>query len=210
MIMKYSNASLRKASLLMGCVVVAGFAVAGCTSNVSGKKLPELTFENVQPLYISAGRVQIANNYHPAVDDKDVSSRLPTRPDVAVQRWAERRLKTANGVGVMNFTIDSARVYEEHFGPANTVEKWTGQGSHTKYDAELKLSFSKQSDSRMNETRHGMTVTRSITVPDAWPIAKREEELQKFVETLVGDVDMTVTGTLHREGLMATPPFVTY
>lgn len=197
-------------TLLLGCAVIAGLGLAGCTSNVSGKKLPELTFENVQPLFISAGRVEIVNNYHPALDEKDVSTRFPTRPDLAVQRWAERRLKTANGVGVMNFTIDSARVYSEHIGPANTIEKWTGQGAHTKYDAEVKMSFAKQSDSRMNETRHSMTVTRSVTIPDAWPIAKREEELQKFVETLVGDVDMTVTGTLHKEGLMAAPPYVTY
>lgn len=201
--MKYGN-------LLLGCIVIAGLGLAGCSSNISGAKLPELTFENVQPLFISAARVEIINNYHPALDDKDVSPSLPTRPDVAIQRWAERRLKTANGVGVMNFTIDSARVYAHHVGPANTIEKWTGQGAHTQYDAEIRLSFAKMSDSRMNETRHSMSVTRTVTIPDAWPIAKREEELQKFVEILVGDVDMTVTGTLHREGLMASPPYVTY
>lgn len=199
-----------KNSVSMGCAALAVMGMTACTPNVSGKKLEPLAFENVQPLYISAGNVQVVNNYNPYEDDRDVSSRLPTRPDAAVETWAKRRLRAANGVGTMNFTIDGAYVHEEHIGPGNTLERWTGQGAHTRYDAEVRLSFAKQSDARTGETRHNMTVTRSITLPDAWPIARREAELQGFIESLVGDVDMTVTGTLHREGLMATPPFVTY
>ncbi|MBU0799896.1 MAG: hypothetical protein KKA05_02735, partial [Alphaproteobacteria bacterium] len=122
--MKYDNMKSRTllAALMVGCVLTLG----ACTSQtVSGKPLTELSFDHVQPLFISASRVDVTNNYAPGADDKDVSSRLPTPPDMAVRRWAEKRLQAANGVGIMHFSIDSATVHQQNFGPETTLERWT-------------------------------------------------------------------------------------
>lgn len=204
--MKYQNMRFRVLSC--AAVVAALCAVPGCsTQTVSGKPLSELTFDTVQPLYVSAAHVNIVNNYNPSADPQDVSSRLPTPPDIAVRRWAERRLQPAGGFGVLNFAIDSVTVREAHNAPQTTMQRWSGQGASTRYDVALRLSMAKESDARMGNSRHAMTVTRTVTIPDNWSIAQREHELQTFVETLVAEVDKAVTATLQNENLLAPAPF---
>ena len=197
--MKYENKLLSSAAVM---VVTALLLLPGCsTQTVSGKPLAELTFSNVQPLYVSAQDVDVINNYNPSADTLDVSSRLPTPPDIAVRRWAERRLQPHSGTGTLKFVIDSATVHQVDSGAKTTMERWTGQGAHIRYDAAVKISLHKETDARIGRAEHSMTVTRSVTIPAAWSIAKREAELQTFMEMLVADIDKTVTATLQNESL---------
>jgi hypothetical protein len=178
-------------------------AAPGCTTQtVSGKPLAELTYDNIQPLYVSAANIDVVDNYNPSADPQDVSSRFPTPPDIAVRRWAERRLQPGVGTGTLRFVIDSVTAHKSAKGPENTLERWTGQGATTTYNVVMKISMSKQTDARIGNSNHAFTVTRSVTIPDNWSIAQREAEMQSFVETIVAAVDEAVMGVLRAESLI--------
>lgn len=202
--MKYSHRFLVPALAL---AVLA--AAPGCTTQtVSGKPLAELTYDHIQPLYVSASNIDVIDNYNPSADPQDVSSRFPTPPDIAVRRWAERRLQPGVGTGTLRFVIDSVTAHKTAHGPENSLQRWTGQGATTTYDVVMKISMSKQTDARIGNSNHAFTVTRSVTIPDNWSIAQREAEMQSFVETIVAAVDEAVMGVLRAESLItvdATP-----
>ena len=202
--MKYSHRFLVPALAL---TVLA--AAPGCTTQtVSGKPLAELTYDHIQPLYVSASNIDVIDNYNPSADPQDVSSRFPTPPDIAVRRWAERRLQPGVGTGTLRFVIDSVTAHKSAQGPENSLQRWTGQGATSTYKVVMKISMSKQTDARIGNSNHAFTVTRSVTIPDNWSIAQREAEMQTFVETIVAAVDEAVMGVLRTESLItvdATP-----
>ena len=192
---------------MLAAATAALIVLPGCSSTaVSGKPLAELSFGTVKPLYVSAANIDVINNYMPSADPQDVSSSMPTPPDIALRRWAERRLQAGPGTGTLKFVIESANVRRKHFGPQNTMQRWTGHGAHAQYDVTVKVSLGKETDAAMGGARHAMTVTRSVTVPDALSIAERETELQSFIEKLVADVDKAVTEVLTRDGLLQNAP----
>lgn len=196
--MKYNGKFLLS---VMALAVLA--AAPACTSQtVSGKPLAELTYDHIQPLYVSAENIDVVDNYNPSADPRDVSSRFPTPPDIAVRRWAERRLQPGVGTGTLKFVIDSVTAYETGTGPQGTLERWTKQGGLTKYDVVMKLSLSKQTDARMGNSQHSFNVTRSVSIPDNWSIAQREAEMQRFVEEIVSAVDSAVMDVLSSESLI--------
>ena len=202
--MKYTNRFLVPALAL---AIIA--AAPGCTTQtVSGKPLAELTYDNIQPLYVSASNIDVVDNYNPSADPQDVSSRFPTPPDIAVRRWAERRLQPGVGTGTLRFVIDSVTAHKSAQGPENSLQRWTGQGATSTYNVIMKISMTKQTDARMGNSNHAFTVTRSVTIPDNWSIAQREAEMQSFVETIVAAVDESVMAVLRAESLItvdATP-----
>lgn len=196
--MKYTN------KLLVSVMALAVMAAApGCTSQtVSGKPLAELTYDHIQPLYVSASNVDVVDNYNPSADPADVSSRFPTPPDIAVRRWAERRLQPGVGTGTLKFTIDSVTARQTNSAPQGTLERWTKQGGTTRYDVVMKLTVDKVTDARMGNSHHTFNVTRSVTIPDNWSIAQREAEMQTFVEEIVAAVDAAVMDVLKNESLI--------
>jgi hypothetical protein len=194
-------------SRLLSAAALALLALGGCTSSaVDGRPLAELSFTDMPPVYVSAADIHVTDNYVPAADPQDVSSRLPTPPDIAVRRYAETRLRPGGGVGVLNLVIENSTVHAQPVAADTTIERWTGTGTSTQYDATLRVSFSKQSDTRQAETSHAVDVSRSVTIPDSYSIAEREETLQAFTRNIVTDVDKAVVTALQAENLVMVSP----
>lgn len=190
------------------CAALCTGGLVACTAsgNVDGKPLPQLNFASMAPVWVSAANVSVVDNYAPSADGLDVSSSLPTPPDIAVRRYVESRLQPAGGVGTLNFVIEGSTVRKQPVGADTSIERWTGTGTSTRYDAEMRLRFFKQSDTASRVISHTMNVNRSITIPDSYSLAQRDAELQGFVTELVQEMDKAVVDALRDENLIVGAP----
>jgi hypothetical protein len=193
----------------ISCVALLCVGAAACSPKYSGKPLSELTYSNVDPAFVSAANVQV-NNIASSIDPLDVAASLPTRPDRAVENWLRSRYKPMNGVGDMIFTVEDATVRVKAVEAEKEFQRRLKTGSSKQYDAEVKISFEKLSDTKMNSSRHSVKVGRTVVIPDSWAIARREEALQEMIDTLVKELDAGLFETLMKEQLVARPPYVNY
>lgn len=193
--------------IISGFVMVlclgGGLAVAGCSTGNNTAAVAAPQFDHMQPLYVSAADVRVENLYAPGSDAHDIATSLPTPPDAALERYARNRLRPAQGVGTLLVTIENAGVYKTPIAAEGMLGRWTGAGARTKYDATARISLRKDvPDMTGGETSHTFTVTRTVTIPDSYSLARRDAALQEMVETMVEEADKAIAGTLRTQNLL--------
>jgi hypothetical protein len=187
--------------------------MGGCAyEGPSGKPLPPLDYQNMAPLYVSVGQVDIVNHFHPTPDSNRAAAAFPTRPEDAINHYAENRLKAKGYEGTLRFIIEDATVKHSVLQPDNSVMQWAGAGVQDRYDVSLRLSLQRIQAGGQPDADATVELTRFITVPKGASIAKRQTILRDFTAKMVSEVDGMVTTALTDrmhltvEGGDAPPP----
>ena len=194
--------------LLVFCsfLLVSPFAVTGCssTAGLHGKPLPDMTFEHVEPLPLKVATVEVINKYSPGGDEQDVSASLPTPPDIALRRYAERRLQNDDVAGALKFVIEDAYVHHKEIVPEKGIMSWMKSEAKDIYNVVMKIRMYSLDAQGLQSDHSILTFRRSITIPQSYSLSEKEYEQFKFIEDMVAEVDGVVTSTLmHKLNLVS-------
>lgn len=193
------------AGVMLACLV---FFTGACTTPAGeGRPLPTMTFEHMPPFLVRTGSIDVENRYDLASDPDDASASFQTPPGEALQRYAARRLQAAGGEGVLKFVIEDASVHRSLEQSGENITEWMGVDRKDVYDVTLKIRLYEV----LGNGRHGadsvMNMRRSISIPQRYSLAKKEQEQLTFLEELMKDVDKAVTEVLGQKmGLGAGSP----
>ena len=181
------------------CLLFSAMLVlSACSSTPApeGKPLPDLTFSHFQKIPVKAAFVQIDNNYNPDADADDVSIVFPVTPDMAVQRYAERRFIPQGESGTFYFVVEDSYVHHSVVEPDGGFAKWTGLNNKDRYDVYLTVRLYMK-DKEQGEADHVvLNFNRYIAIPQGYSLAKKEEEKFKFIEYLIADIDEALLGVI--------------
>jgi hypothetical protein len=189
--------------LLIAAVAVLPLSACTMTGESARKPLPSLTEQFVQPFHVNASNIIVESRYDPLANAKDVSSTFPTPPDLALKRYAETRLRSAGGQGVLRFIIEDASVFQEGRQSPSEVARWLNVDNKDRYVAMIKIALIREGVSAMAPGAQGSTmrVERTLTIPESSSLAERDRLLQGLMSQILGDIDKAVidalTNTLH-------------
>ena len=190
---------------LVGLLLLAGL-LAACASSghesSAGKPLPEMTFDHIVPLPLDVAKIDIENDYNPSADPKDVSSSLPTPPDILLRRYAEKKLSAAAKPGgsderTLKFIIEDAHVYQQTIAPDNKMLKWLHMGGKERYDVFMRVRMYTVDAGGHQSTHSILNFTRYIAIPQNYSLAEKELEQFGFLEMLMKDADKAIEETLR-------------
>lgn len=171
---------------------------AGCTfsSSIEGKPLPDLTFEHIAPLPVNVQDIEIVNSYDPAKDSKDISSTFPTPPDIAMERYAENRLKAKGQGGTLRFIIENSYIHRRYIEADSVVSKWMRLDGKDRYDVTMDITLYVIYPDGRRGPRSVLKMERYISIPESVSLAERELEQLRFIELLAEDIDRAITQSL--------------
>ena len=181
-----------KIAMLSGVLLLTG-----CLNDVVRKPVAVLDYKHISPLYLSVGQVDIVNRYQPSSDSDKAASTFPTRPEDALNHYAENRLKSKGYEGTLKFVIDDASVKQSIAPPDSAVMKWTGTGTQDRYDISIKITLAKTEGDGRESGHAAIADSRFITIPRGYSIAKKQATIRTFMEKVIGEVDGMVTSALQ-------------
>ncbi len=188
----FMNSSFRR-TLMIATVITLG----ACAYNGGGKPLPQLDYQNIAPLNVSVGSVDVSTTYVPSVESSQAAAAFTTPPDVALRRYAESRLKAKGYEGSLKVVIQEASVRHSVTEADNSAMKWAGVGKQDRYDLKIRIGLTDIEPDGRQPKESSIELTRFITVPQSFSIAKRETTLRDFMQTVVREVDTMVTTALQ-------------
>lgn len=191
---------------LVSAAMAALLLAPSCAQDTSrGKPLPPLSFNNLTPLYVEAGQIEVVMEYDQNRDPQDVAQSLPTPPVTALRDYAHNRLRAGAYEGVLRFVIEDAAVRTSLVPPESRMLDMIKMGASDQYDANVRVRLFRVSpDGR--ESSHGIIrLQRFVTIPQHYSLAQREQELQNFVAEIMAELDRSVSTTL-REQVNAMAP----
>lgn len=170
-------------------VLMALFVLASCEATLPSQRLPELTYNHLQPLTFTVGAVDIAMDYKPPLAAPNVDHLFPVPPATALRRWGAGRLKTSGRDGVVRLIITDASVVE-----TTLVLKKGLTGVFTKepserYEAKLEATLEIRDGSGTRVGFAQANVNRTVTVREDANINERDLARFRLTEQLVKDFD---------------------
>jgi hypothetical protein len=184
--------------LLLGLCVLPLLTACSSTSKSAGKPVPEMTFAHVEPIYVNVNAVDIENLYNPDKSENDVSSTFPTPPDIALRRYAEKRIKpSGQSQDRLKFVIEEVQINHSYIEPSGSFSQLLKRGGKDHYDVEMRLGLYKFSPDGTMLDQSVFSLEKDITIPEGLSLAEREMEQLKFLEQLMNDVDQAVTSALR-------------
>jgi hypothetical protein len=131
----------RRSVLLLVCATAA-LALSGCINEMTlGKPLPKMDYQHILPVYVATGAVDVVNQFHPTAEDDQAASAFPTRPENALNHYAENRLKANGYEGTLQFVIEDASVKHSIAPPDNKVLQFVNIGNQDRYDVSVKVKL---------------------------------------------------------------------
>jgi hypothetical protein len=196
---------LHSRSLLLASAV-AVLGLTGCLNEMTmGKPLPKLDYQHIAPLYIGMGQVDIVNHFHPTAESDKAASAFPTRPENALNHYAENRLKAKGYEGTLQFIIEDASVRHSIAPPDSKVLQMVNVGNQDRYDVSVKITLARIEGNGFQSGNAVIQLNRYVTVPKTDSIAKREKTLKDFVQGMVEEIDgMVATALQDRMHLLLT------
>ena len=193
------------------CFIALALLLAGLTTSCmsaqdAGKSQASMSYEDVVPLPLSLADVQVINNYKPSANPYDVSSQFPTPPDMALKRYAERRLQPVGGSDFLRFVIEDARVHVKPVPSEGEIMRWLGVGEGKRYELLADLRIYTVSETGAESAHALMRFQKALTIPDRLSIAEREAEQIKFLKGLLEDIDKAVEAHLQDKMMLVSSP----
>ena len=180
-------------------LIIAGglIGIGGCTTSTpQAKPLPDITFAHMPPFPVNVAVVNIESGYDPAQDSRDISSGFPAPPDVALKSYAAHRLQPAGPAGRLTFIIENVFIHQTLVKPEGDFVGWLGVGREDLYEAEMKIRMHIETEGQSGGTDSVLAIRRSLSIPQSYSVAEKEQEKFIFIEMMMKDVDTAVTSAL--------------
>ena len=109
-----SRRSVLIGGLSLASVGLGGVGLVGCASNTPIQQVPEIRFQDEEPLRIAVDVVDIMDETAPEASSPEARGAFPTPPHKAMRNWGEDRLEAEPlGSGVARYRITQASVARE-------------------------------------------------------------------------------------------------
>lgn len=168
---------------------VSVFAI-GCTNGIPVFSLPELTFEQVQPVSLNVAKIEIFDDYKSPMAAPNIEYTFKTPPARATRLLVERQLKADGVEKILRVFITDASVVEENLPVTTGFKGMMLQEPSQRYNARVALRF-ELVDEQAPDIAIGhaqVTATRTKTVMENISLASRDRAHFELTEELMKDV----------------------
>lgn len=168
-------------------------ACAASPETVSGP-LPQLTFQNLQPLSIPVEKISLTNSYDPALTPNNKATSFPTPPDVALRRYFENRYdaKGKESDGTLEIVIEDASIKHRIIKSDNPVGALFGVGEAEEYDLDVVLTIRHISVAGNELAKSVVTYDKLKSYPTNMSLAELESELTVFIQEAIAGIDVPI------------------
>ncbi len=174
--------------------ILVCFVTAGCSHGVSegGQPMPALSYEGINQIYIDVSDMKVANHFQKFGRNVDVYDELPNMPDDAILRYLQNRFKPAGSFGVLEVSLQDAKVTKEYVESESGFMRTLGMGDNFVYRASVILDMFHHSNLSQQNVQSRITANKEIVIPDSYSLSQRDEALFTFVEELILELDREI------------------
>lgn len=174
-------------------VLGVGLSLVGCTQNPQplGKPLPQLTYENLQPLTPWQGAVNIRQSFRPDVRAIEAAKEFKTPPDVLLQRYAGHRFMTEGRPVKLVFDIRDATVIKKT-DEENLIGFLSGASKDT-YVLTYAIRMLPVDENGAEKDPFIINMKRELFIPHRSSLSDREYLQFEFLENAIHDIDKIVS-----------------
>ena len=178
-------------------LVFIALAMAACTSQQS-QPSPQLRLSQLTPIKLNVGTVEVATRYRAPMTPPNVDHRFPVPPELALQRWAQARLKAVGSADTAKFIVIEASVTEEALPTTTGLMGAIKVEPSTRYTATAKgvLEILNSDGRRVGGAR--TTVSRTRTINEGATAEERDAIWFDLTETLISDFDATMDNAIRQ------------
>ena len=184
-------------------LLILNFVLIGCTTPPvpmeKATPLHQLTFEHLSKMPVAVKDIQINLETQRGAKAWDISSAMPTPPDIAIRRYLSQRYVSKGSEGILKMTVKKADISFEKVPNDNrflSVIPFADQHDHT---FEVILDLESAYNSGLPDRKTTTRFVRKIKLPPHVTIAYREAALQRGMEEMLVDIDEAIGIALSSE-----------
>jgi len=161
--------------------------------------LHQLTFEHLKKIPVDVKDIDIGIQTQRGATAWDVSTDMPTPPDIAVRRYLNQRFDAKGDAGVLTMTIQKATMSVEEVPNDNRFLAFIPFADQHDFTFEVVLDLESQYHSGLPDRKTTTRFVRKIKLPPHVTIAYREAALQRALEKMLVDMDESIAIALSNE-----------
>jgi hypothetical protein len=161
--------------------------------------LPSLTFEHLNDIPVDVKQIDIKLETQRGANAWDVSSAMPTPPDIAIRRYLNERFKAKGSDGILKMTVKKADIFVEDVPHSNRLLSFIPFADQHDHTFEVILDIESQYNSGLPDSKTTTRFVRKIKLPPHVTMAYREAALQRAMEEMLVDIDEAIGIALSSE-----------
>lgn len=175
-------------------VLIASLATLGACTNryADGGPMPQLTFANMAPVQVDAGKIDFILNTDRAADPADVSSRFVMNPVEALRRYTAQRYVAAGSGQTLRIVVEESSVHVREIPQKNKTLQWADIGTEDEYEVNMIVRAVPVSYGGQEGTSMQWKYRRTLVMPQSVSLAERESRQLAFLEKLIADIDASM------------------
>lgn len=179
---------------------IAAFMLACCTASPPESAVPDLTFAQVLPVPINAGRIEILNDYISPEREPNVEHLFKTTPATAAKNLIQHEVVPAPG-GLYNHIlrahiVDASVVKRQLPIQKGGVDSLLSRQPDVTYDGRVTLRFEMVDENAPDIVlgHADVTATRSKTLLENASLADHDRAYFDLTEAMMNDLAQTIAG----------------
>lgn len=176
-----------------GFLIIPVLLIASCTSTPVDDRaytpLPQLSFEHLVTIPVNVAKMDVSTKTKGRANAWDIANKLPTPPDVAMQRYLHQRFKPVGTDGVLNINLTKADVITKSRPSENPFLAYLPFVNDDEYSFEITVELENLYNSGLPNRTSSTRFLRTVKVPPQATLAYREAVLQRTLEEIIRDVD---------------------
>lgn len=171
-------------------VIISLAALSGCVSAPPETAVPELTFEQMQPIALNVAKIEVFDEYAPPMKDPNIEHLMPTPPAVAAKNLAEKKLLAEGADRLLRVVIEKAAVTKESLPVTQGFWGAFSLEPAERYKANLSLRFElvKEEAPDIIIGHASVTGNRTKTLAEGASPADRDRAMTELTEGLMADL----------------------
>jgi hypothetical protein len=165
--------------------VAAALALTGCASVAPSAGGPDMTFSQYAPVDLNIGNVQVVNN-------TAASGNPRVSPSVALQNYANRRLRAGGTNGTLVFEIQQASLTTREVPRTGKVAEAFTLANPLEYTVTMRVGLNANNRTTLPDVKAAFTLERKLTLPGGTSLADRDSQLNDLITGMIYDVDKAV------------------
>ncbi len=203
---------MRHRKLFLTAAILALMPLAACsttsTSSPRGPQVADLSFEQLTPLQLNVGAVEVIDNTI-SQSVKPVNPRVS--PAGALARYAKQRLQAMGGEGTLKFNIQQASLISAESQNTGDWRQVFQLDNPTEYTVTMRVGLDLVGRTTQPNVRSAYTLERKKILPAGTSLASRDRELNLLVADMVKNVDIAVEkGIEENMRIIVRPGAITF
>lgn len=166
--------------------------LGGCSSpsHPEGKPLPTLTYSHLSPYSPYGGAVEVRQSALLSVATQTTIKQFVMAPDALIKRYAENRFLTSGAPVRSIFDIEKLSLKKKT--DADNIMGILSGAAADYYTMDLAIGIYPVYDGRLSDP-YTIKIKRELLIPDQSSLAEKEVRQFEFLESIISDIDKTIT-----------------